>query len=401
MRILMVLDAEFPTDIRVDKEIEALVNEGHDLFLLSICYSRKKHKKLAYKRSQVIRIYLPRQIAKKSKGLIFHLPLYRWFWQRMIEKAIDKYKPEVLHIHDLPLALPALAVKRNWGIPLVLDLHENYPYMMKVASFTQKFPGKYFFNMSKWLRLEREAVLESDKLIVVSNLNKKRLVTEYGRSEGIYVVPNTSRLDEFSKEAPSAEVRSWFTREAVNLLYVGGIDASRGLDTVLKGIAGIIKSKELLEQPEIKFVLVGDGSYRTQLEEEVRKLELSHYVQFTGRVPQQKVGEFIACADLCLLPLTLNKHTDLTDPNKLYQYIYYSKPVLAAGTRHLKKRLEELQFGLTYQPGSARDFAAKLEQMFMNMDYFRQCGKKAHQRMKEILNWEQTSLPLKELYRIF
>lgn len=401
MRILMVLDAEFPTDIRVDKEIETLVGEGHELFLLCYRFEWTRQKKEFYKGAKVIHPYIPRQIAKKTKGLIFHFPFYRWFWRRLIVKAIDAYKPQVIHVHDLPLALPALAVKQLRNVSLVLDLHENYPSLMEESSFTQSFPGKLFFDMGQWTKFEQKAVQESDKVIVVSEFNKNRLESDYGRYSDVFVVPNMSRLDEFSKETPSVKARSWFTNQAINLLYVGGIDESRGLDVVLEGIVNLHKNHKLSGGPDVNFVVVGDGPYRMKMNEKIHELKLNDYVRFPGKVPQEQVGEFIACADICLLPLKLTKHTDLTDPNKLYQYIFYAKPVLATGTRQLKKRWEELQFGLTYQPGDPSDFVAKLTQMLNNIDHFRQYAEKAHQRMEEQFNWDQSSLPLKELYRKF
>ena len=39
MKILMLLDREFPPDLRVENEIEALTTEGHHVFLA--CYTRK------------------------------------------------------------------------------------------------------------------------------------------------------------------------------------------------------------------------------------------------------------------------------------------------------------------------------------------------------------------------
>jgi hypothetical protein len=42
MRILMILDHEFPPDTRVENEIEALINSGNEVHIA--CYTREKRK---------------------------------------------------------------------------------------------------------------------------------------------------------------------------------------------------------------------------------------------------------------------------------------------------------------------------------------------------------------------
>ena len=43
MRILMILDLEFPPDLRVENEIEALIDAGHEIHLA--CFTRKNRQK--------------------------------------------------------------------------------------------------------------------------------------------------------------------------------------------------------------------------------------------------------------------------------------------------------------------------------------------------------------------
>jgi len=48
-----------------------------------------------------------------------------------MEESIDRYVLDngldVLHVHDLPAVASALSVARRRGIPVVYDMHENYP----------------------------------------------------------------------------------------------------------------------------------------------------------------------------------------------------------------------------------------------------------------------------------
>lgn len=396
MRILMLLDAPFPPDVRVEKEIGTLVGEGHEVHVLCYRFDRSVPEEETVAGAAVHRLYIHRQVAKKALGFIFQFPFYTRFWKKGISKIVSRVNPDVVHVHDLPLSLPvmeALAGPRGTRPRFVLDLHENYPDLLRHSSVGMDFPQRLFFRFDQWYGLERDATQFADHVIVVSEDNGARLIEEFRLDTPVTVVPNAVSLGAFEWVEPTEKTRSFFRPDHVNLLYVGGMDPMRGLETVLEALVEVSGDK----QP-YNLVLLGGGPSRAALEDLVHDRSLSSIVQFAGHVPQRTVGEFIACADICLLPLKKTRHTDLTDPNKLYQYAYLGKPIIAAATTLLRKRIDAMGSGEVYEPDDPGSLAGVLRRMGENPGLRDGYGTTGRKSVIETFNWEAQSRPLVRLY---
>ena len=396
MRILMVLDAPFPPDIRVEKEAHSLIDAGHEVHLACYAHARETPTYERMAGLHVHRFYVPRARAKQALGLVFHLPLYTRMWTGRLDRLVHELKPDALHAHDLPVGLPVMKILDRMERPrprFVLDLHENYPDLLRASSLATRFPQRLFFRYDRWVALERALVRGADTVVVISEGNRERLHREHGRTGPTVVVPNYVRLDDFDHSSPDEAARPFFEPGVVNLLYVGGIDPSRGLETVLAGLA--LLGDEI---SRFRFVLVGSGRRREAIETLAGALSIAPYVRFVGQVEQQAVGAFCRLADICLLPLIPSMNNALADPNKLYQYAFWEKPVLAAGTDHLEKRIHEMQCGATYTPDDPASFADSLRRMASNPERLASYGRSARASVLGRFNWDRAVTPLLQLY---
>lgn len=52
-------------------------------------------------------------------------------------------------------------------------------------------------------------------------------------------------------------------------------------------------------------------------------------VQYTGKVPKEEIGAYIAQSDVCLYPFREGKLLDTINPVKIYEYLAFNKPVIA------------------------------------------------------------------------
>src|SRR6056297_2229208 len=104
MKILMVLNEEFPPDHRVEKEADSLMGAGYQIVLL--CYTTRQDLPLQedYKGMQVKRFRMKPNLRNKLNALFLVVPFYRWIWKKHIEQIIRKDAIEAIHIHDLPLS---------------------------------------------------------------------------------------------------------------------------------------------------------------------------------------------------------------------------------------------------------------------------------------------------------
>ena len=140
MRILMILDHPFPPDIRVENEIESLGLAGHEVHIACLTGKNKTTHEIA-SGCIIHRKNISRLRYKTSVGIL-KFPCYFNFWRRFINDIASEYSFDAVHIHDLPLALIGVELKKRLKIKFVLDLHENWPVLLQLSQHTNSFLGK-------------------------------------------------------------------------------------------------------------------------------------------------------------------------------------------------------------------------------------------------------------------
>ena len=320
---MLLVGHDFPLVIRVEKETRALLAAGHQVIV--VCENRKGGpSREELDGVQILRLpRLSSWVRRANRAQLFVM-LRSHLWERAITKLVQMEQPEVLHVHDLAFVGPGLRIARESDLPLVADLHENYPALLQIRySGKKRNPvDRFIFNPKRFARYETRVLPRCDNVIVVVEEAAERVKKLGVRAEKIVVVGNTEDIDtiglvnEHDLELPSSDML---------LLYVGGFGRHRGLDVVIEAMP------KILEQiPSALFVVVGDGADRSSLEQLAQRLESAHAVRFEGRQPFSKVHAYIAPSDVCLVPHVANPHTNATMPHKLFQYMHLKKPVIVS-----------------------------------------------------------------------
>jgi len=162
----MILDAVFPPDPRVENEAVSLIKSGHQVFLFCLHYDHDNQSENI--NGIHVKRYSSNKIEYKLSALAYTLPLYSICMKSKIVHFIKINSIEVLHIHDIRIAQAVFNANKKYKLPVVLDLHDNVPEVMKLYPHLQKFPGKYIISPKKWKTKEEEFIHKSDKVIAVS-----------------------------------------------------------------------------------------------------------------------------------------------------------------------------------------------------------------------------------------
>jgi glycosyltransferase involved in cell wall biosynthesis len=392
MNILMLLDREFPPDIRVENEALSLLKEGHAVHVLSYNFHDLVEFQ-DYKGIQVHRFGIHEQVAKKSLGLIHLLPYYYKIWEKEVLSLIGKFSFDAIHIHDLPLCTLAPKLKKL-GFRIIADMHENYPYLVAEQPYMNSFVGKLLFSKSAWFRKEKEWLDNVDEIVCVAEGMKERLKNIVSSSIPISVVPNTYSFDSFGadqREVPDLTKR--FEGKFV-VSYIGGFDQVRGIPLIIEAV------KTLGEQiPEIKLLLVGDGPMTHYLKQLVTTLKIDDLVDFEGWLPSSQVKSYIEVSSVCVIPHIRSIQTDNSSPNKIFQYMYCSKPVITSNCTALEKIIVENNCGLVFTDMSANELAQKILFIYKNKEIADKYGINGHDAVMSKFNWESTVKPLLDIYK--
>lgn len=396
-KVAMLLNAPYPADIRVKKETDALINAGFEIFLICL---RKKNQapREVVEGINVIRI----DAGKNNYVLAFwDVVMSITFIHPRFKKALNKLlleeKISIVHVHDLPLAGTALALRRQFSIKVIVDLHENYPEALRTwfkwkKNLIVRLKNKLFLNPDRWFKYETKACLEADHVIAVVDEMKSRLAKSSGVDlEKITVITNTEDKN-FIEQKLNKDVYENIPNGFI-ITYSGGIGPHRGVDTAIKGMA------HLRDKP-IYLVIVGFGSpsVMTSLKELTTQLQLQN-VYFKGYQPFEKFYSYMHLADVNVIPHQSNGHTDNTVPHKLFQGMMAGRPLLVSTCAPLKRIVEEYKSGLVFKADDATDFAAKVETLYSDKQLCEKLGANGTTAtINGKLNWETTQLDLINLY---
>ncbi len=388
--ILMILQSDFPPDMRVQKEAVSLLHAGYKVTLL--CDNRiPRERFVEYQGIKIIRMKHFFGFSGKWHKII-NAPMYpNPFWLRAIRKTAQNINADVLHVHDLPLALSTIKIGKQFGIPIVFDLHENYPMAMKLwykpgpAGWTVRNP-----QLAK--RLERKCLQQADKIIVIAEEHRDLLISRGISTEKIYIVENTpyQKLATPQKALSTENEISTEYKKFKTLLYFGKINPERHLEIAIRALP-IVKKKI----PDIKLIIVGDGPSFQYIKNESRKLGINDLVDFTGWIDLDEALPYFYAADACIMPHGSNDFLDMGVPNKLFEYMAMAKPVIIPESKASARVVREAGCGEIFMPGSVESFAKAVLRVLQSEN---SAGEKGRELILEKYNWEQTEKNLLTLY---
>ena len=138
MKIGVVVDNDFDSDIRVKKEVSLLRKNGYEVFVLAFGDETKKDQKEE-------RIFLSKRLRNILFVLMNRLPIYEMLWSYWVKDFINKYDIDIIHTHDLYMSKCCRKgiEKSDKNCKLVLDLHENFPHAINSYSWAIKKLNKF------------------------------------------------------------------------------------------------------------------------------------------------------------------------------------------------------------------------------------------------------------------
>jgi phosphatidylinositol alpha-1,6-mannosyltransferase len=151
-------------------------------------------------------------------------------------------------------------------------------------------------------RLSNLLVNRIDAFIAVSRFSAQRFVqwSNVPAARG-YILPNCVDLDQFQPRERDLElVNRYGLRSAIVMLTVARLATNeryKGIDEII----GVMP--RLLQQlPNLRYLIVGDGSDRARLEAKVRAHGLSNYIIFAGRIAEAEKVAHYNLADVFVMP---------------------------------------------------------------------------------------------------
>lgn len=283
MKILITTDL-FTTETNgvvtsVKNLLDELVKKGHDVRVLTLsenAHSRKEET-VYYIRSIPLGVYPD-----------VRMPMvYR---HRLIRELIE-WAPDVIHSQCEFFSFQfALYISKKTGAPIVHTYHTMYEQYVSYV-FPSERLGKQVVRI--W---SRQRLKNVDKVIVPTRKVENAL-QDYG-VDNMSVVPSGISLDQH-KQRISNEQRMEKRRELgikddeLVLINLGRLGTEKNINELIELFAKAVKKRS-----DLRFLIVGDGPAREELERLAQKLGVSEYVIFTGMVSPKEVHEYYQLGDV-------------------------------------------------------------------------------------------------------
>lgn len=325
-------------------------------------------KKYIFEEMEGLKVHRSYIYVSKSKSIVKRLMNYfsfvwssYWVGKSKMEKRYDFVFCES---PPLFLGISAYSLAKMKKAKFIFNVSDLWPESAEKLGLVT---NPLFLKMATILeeRMYRKATLVSGQTMGIVNNIQSRFP-----DKKVYWLPNGVDINYYSPEKIRSNWReeNGFKQEDKLFLYAGIIGHAQGLEVVLQA-ANLLK-----EEKQAKFILLGSGPCKKELEKMATEMELKNLI-FMEAVTKKEMPFILKAIDVALIPL---KKLDLFKgaiPSKIFENLAMKVPILLGVEGEAKKLfIEEGNAGLFYEPEDANDLAQKVLELLQDENKIKELG---------------------------
>jgi len=383
-RRIYELLTRLPNDYKVNFIVLPPTRALLGLIPLPSQHERENEKSL---NKNVIAYYIsaPHSLQKSWKSYFLgYLLTFLYTWPKVFRR-VRADNPEVI-ILNYPSAYTGLigfSIGKLLGKKIVADFNDIIAeYTVHVLDDSMKYSGKHVGGVT---RLLIQQLLTSVQNQIIKHADLVTALTtytvEYSRllriREDISLIPdgvNGSLFNpnRYSKQDTEKLKRKYkIQRDEKVVFYIGRLERWAGVEIVLQ-------CAKKLKNSKIKFLLIGEGSLKI-------KEQLSNVV-FTGKISHELIPEYLAAADLVLVPMYQDTLGHSASPLKLFEAMAMAKPIIASDTRGIRDVLRNNVEGILL-PQNEDVWSETIASVLENPTKLSELGCNARKRVETEFDW--------------
>jgi glycosyltransferase involved in cell wall biosynthesis len=197
--------------------------------------------------------------------------------------------------------------------------------------------------LATWL--EEACYRRARRIVGVTQGIVARLLARGMPQEKLALIPNGANTEIYRPQEADAALRTALGLEPEDfvVIYTGLLGLIHGLETVLE------VAELLTAEPQIRFLLVGDGPRKQALKRLALEKSLSNVI-FQDAVPEVELPEYIALAAVGLHVQRRLEISKMALPVKMFSYMACQKPVLLAVEGEAAELVRESDSGVVVAP---------------------------------------------------
>jgi glycosyltransferase involved in cell wall biosynthesis len=382
--LILVENLSVPFDRRVWQESLALRDAGWEVHV--ICPQGTKRDTEPYAEIDGVRIhrYPLRAAVGGPVGYLTEYGTALWHTYRLARRIGPV---DVVHACNPPdlFYLIAKRLKRR-GARFVFDQHDLVPELY-LSRFGR---GKdLLYRAVCWV--ERQTYRAADVVIATNESYKSAAVERGGkRSADVFVVRSAPVVERFRAVPPDPAARRG---KPYLLCYLGVMGPQDGVDYALRSLA---KLRDEQNRTDWHAVFIGGGDTFDAMVKLAADLGLGDCVEFTGRIPDEGLLQYLSTADVCLAPDPLNPLNDVSTMNKVMEYMAMARPIVSFELKEARVSAGE---AAVYAPANDESqFAKLIATLLDDPDRRNRMGRIGQARVSGPLSWEHSKAALLAAY---
>lgn len=284
MRIGMFVNYYIPSKGGIETSVINLKNgleaAGHQVFIFCPNYPGWEEKDP--------KVYRYKSFAFAQGGYQYVIPLPQL---SKMDEVVRSLNLDIIHSHGpYSLGWEATKLGRRLRLPVVVTYHIKYEdyshYVFGVPKQLARKVIRWFVNRN---------CRKCDAIIAPSSAIKK-LLFDQGIKKSVYVIPSGIGIDQFAADQGKREElrRKYGVRNnEVLLITASRVVPEKNIDFLVRAFALIHERKK-----SAKLMIVGDGSYRGELEALVKELSLGESIVFTGLLDKEGMIAHYQASDI-------------------------------------------------------------------------------------------------------
>ena len=300
-------------------------------------------------------------------------PLFTSFGIGLINKAITK-KQIVLDIDD-------------WQMGIIRDLRKNLSFTSRLLSFVVSSLFIYKANSYWNNRIGEKLIFMADQVVVSNTFLKNKFggtIVWHGR--------DTTAFDPSRFNKNQIRQKHGIDKEKKIVMFFGTPRQHKGLDDLIEAV-------KLLNNQNVILSIVGVDSndhYSLTMANTAKKELNENYIGF-GLQPFDAIPQFLAMADIVVVPQKKNDATVGQIPAKIFDAMAMAKPIIATAVSDLPTILSDC--GWITDPDDPLKLANCIRSVLENPEIAEEMGNNARKKCIENYSWEAMEKVLFEVFQ--
>lgn len=344
--ILVISQYFYPESFRVNDICQEWVNRGYEVTVVTGIpnypqgdfykgYNLFKKRKEVWNGINIIRLPI---IPRKNGPIMLSLNYISFVVSGFFWKLFTRIKADKVFIYEVsPMtqALVGVWYAKRKKIPCYIYVTDLWPENVEIITgIKNKFIIGTIGKMVDYIYASCDRIFTSSKSFISKicdrgvDIEKLEFWPQYAEE---FYLPSDSRIHEDK-----------IPQDRFNVLFAGNIGYAQGLG-ILVDVAKKLKNTKA----SVRFNLLGDGRYKAEMLEKIKKQNVEEYFSFLDKVAPSEISEYMSVVDAALICLSKSEVFAMTIPAKTQSCMACGKAILVSADGEVREVIEDAKCGLT------------------------------------------------------